>query len=257
MVIVSVPIPGTISPNRITMSETKRLGLFPSPFRGLYLQIVQRFQCKVFPCFRPHSGDYISKWLRSLHRLKVLPRFRPHSGDYISKWIAIGLLRGGKTVSVPIPGTISPNLFAMIYKTRCLQVSVPIPGTISPNCNFYFFHDCLHRFPSPFRGLYLQIIFTMLTLHRIRRFRPHSGDYISKLFTYGMLWTAEAMFPSPFRGLYLQILFFFRAGFNRFRFRPHSGVSVPLMARKSGNWFQPVSFPSPFRGLYLQIKRRC
>ena len=182
----------------------------------------------------PIPGTISPNWIKTdtLHRIQQ--GFRPHSGDYISK--------------------LYPE---QVEDKRWNSVSVPIPGTISPNCNFYFFHDCLHRFPSPFRGLYLQIIFTMLTLHRIRRFRPHSGDYISKLFTYGMLWTAEAMFPSPFRGLYLQILFFFRAGFNRFRFRPHSGVSVPLMARKSGNWFQPVSFPSPFRGLYLQIKRRC
>ena len=85
------------------------------------------------------------------------------------------------------------------------QVSVPIPGTISPNRK---------------EGNYM--------LENITSFRPHSGDYISKLKT-GSSTGAMLSFPSPFRGLYLQIIDMIPCG-------------------------KCIGFPSPFRGLYLQIE---
>ena len=60
---------------------------FPSPFRGLYLQILDFFRgnAEAEEGFRPHSGDYISKY--TLHfRYHHRTCFRPHSGDYISKY---------------------------------------------------------------------------------------------------------------------------------------------------------------------------
>ena len=62
-----------------------------------------------------------------------------------------------KWVSVPIPGTISPNL-DIETRVDVLVVSVPIPGTISPNPTYRCLYTTIvSGFPSPFRGLYLQI----------------------------------------------------------------------------------------------------
>ena len=62
-----------------------------------------------------------------------------------------------KEVSVPIPGTISPNITLEELGQMYKLVSVPIPGTISPNNIQKKINDCEHI-----------------------SFRPHSGDYISK-----------------------------------------------------------------------------
>ena len=86
-------------------------------------------------------------------------------------------------------------------------------------------------FPSPFRGLYLQIMSRMTATRLTDSFRPHSGDYISKYWIEYIEGICEE-FPSPFRGLYLQII-------------KHTFILPDCFIR----------FPSPFRGLYLQIFR--
>ena len=135
---VSVPIPGTISPN-----------------------------CNLY-------------WYKNVLDIK---RFRPHSGDYISKSAKVSGIYNSwvKGVSVPIPGTISPNNVYSNHKVNN-NVSVPIPGTISPNKLF--------KQKNGWRYC----------------FRPHSGDYISKCYIGCFTTKGLTKFPSPFRGLYLQIL---------------------------------------------------
>ena len=83
-------------------------------------------------------------------------------------------------VSVPIPGTISPNnKKVIIYNNMQLSFRPHSGDYIS---KYQRRHSGFNAgwFPSPFRGLYLQIE----QQQRIRNIK---------------------MFPSPFRGLYLQM----------------------------------------------------
>ena len=132
---------------------------FPSPFRGLYLQILggttlvfaSSVSVPIPGTISPNCNLY---WYKNVLDIK---RFRPHSGDYISKSAKVSGIYNSwvKGVSVPIPGTISPNNVYSNHKVNN-KVSVPIPGTISPNKLF--------KQKNGWRYC----------------FRPHSGDYISK-----------------------------------------------------------------------------
>ena len=168
---VSVPIPGTISPNRL-MKYWRTCCTGFRPHSGDYISKLskKRNLARFIVRFRPHSGDYISKfWITVYVHPCQLESFRPHSGDYISK-SGYGqelFVAGG--VSVPIPGTISPNWQAWTLTIKYASVSVPIPGTISPNPYILNVDGSVSEwFPSPFRGLYLQILkmlFTVLYEH--------------------------------------------------------------------------------------------
>ena len=179
--IVSVPIPGTISPNWQTAGFRKITSF--CPHSGDYISKLSLLKNQhLYPLsFRPHSGDYISKSGNTGVSICYSKHFRPHSGDYISKWstkVTYGFL---KRISVPIPGTISPNPRGMVRRSGAgTFISVPIPGTISPN-----------------KATEIERLYGY-------NFRPHSGDYISKYKAFDVD-GSEELFPSPFRGLYLQI----------------------------------------------------
>ena len=85
-------------------------------------------------------------------------------------------------------------------------------------------------FPSPFRGLYLQIQWATRIMCEAKEFpSPFRGLYLQIRYV-SIAIAKEPGFPSPFRGLYLQIY-------------------------ESDDYEKPIGlkFPAPFRGLYLQI----
>ena len=132
-VFVSVPIPGTISPNnkKVIIYNNMQLG------------------------FRPHSGDYISKSQKLYILVTPFSSFRPHSGDYISKYQRRHSGFNAGWFPSPFRG-----LYLQIEQQQRIRN--------------------IKMFPSPFRGLYLQMKMRKYENEYQQGFRPHSGDYISK-----------------------------------------------------------------------------
>ena len=85
------------------------------------------------------------------------------------------------------------------------HTSVPIPGTISPNLYELYIDNKIDQHFRPHSGDYISKSITDSGRSLQTNFRPHSGDYISKL----ALKNFDEMIgllPSPFRGLYLQMI---------------------------------------------------
>ena len=177
---VSVPIPGTISPNNLYDAYTSQDKTFPSPFRGLYLQIVH-----LRDAVDGRSDVSVSiPGTISPNTLFFSCRFQPVS--FPSPFRGFSTVDGKKKwklvstgfVSVPIPGTISPNQKKMLRK-KLKKFPSPFRGLYLQIYVLVGLGQTKNRFPSPFRGLYLQIM-TQKMVRTSNCFRPHSGDYISK-----------------------------------------------------------------------------
>ena len=136
MMLASVPIPGTISPNFLSKRRSACTSIsLPSPFRGLYLQIIisLRAKCTQEWLPSPFRGLYLQIGIEYANRWQLkLPS--PFRGLYLQILIALHEEYVLYT-SVPIPGTISPNLYELYIDNKIDQHFRPHSGDyISKYC---------------------------------------------------------------------------------------------------------------------------